>query len=1155
MEGPAHIHDLQREDKSAVYSLAMVRVGSRLLYAALILVWAAASCTRADPSAPSVPASPATPITRATAADSTAAPAQAVPHDARSGDTVAMVSQPPTPGLPASPNGQQWASHQIDLPAGSQIAVDLKPGQYVGQATVIGQPGTVPPGSNLVVFDQQLGRIARIVAGPAGEFDATVDALPGSHVFVGIGFAPGDSGVLVPTPPRPFPYTIGAGRMEDGPEGAPWILTTSLISDELRKGETVPFEGTIILPYAPWADPPDGTMELLATILIDANGRQVGYGAEFVSPFLTPTGLPIERSVLDQVVTRSISKTLDVHWRVNDEGTWLADIAGEITMPASWGDGLYRLTAELSLNDRFQVDGEFAGIGLCCEAPVRNVLVGEVQAPQLAATLFADVLDEGSRGGVKPTSQEDWFDVSGRIAIRHDPVIPRADADDRAWTYDLVPYLPMLGAVSRRPAALPPTTFDFPTSSLTVRVHRPDGRTATLGPAPLSHLEFRVPRPPACYSAGEISSGGYPSGLVRIGAPREAFAYQFPVDGDYRIVLDGAVTDMDGVTYDLSGEYRITVGQPLKLGLGFLPGTPFQTGNQVPLTAQIWPAMPASVEFSALHVEPDGTRHIQRFHGTATDHGRWDAGTEVLAFETPGEYRIDVEARYQDPEGHLWVGRLRTGSVVFPLDSEIAAHGRRAIGTQRQWFFRPDFDPPIDLYGTDSGYNIVGDGLMWPPFANGDIQWGVTEDRNDNAIAFRGGVQVLAADSRLASAAAQQALSFAVPLFDGLSVQDQIAIGQMPLVTYADAASGLPGTHPDEISLWAYLYSSAQRPDVRVRELIQGSEVVDTYWLFDDPYYLQTGVGPEGDLPTDYKFLYTAAVIHDRKTGEAAYAAHGSLWVLTPDDDSLGARVFPPFRGAAGGPDGGPLFSVHGREVDQFFLPIGVRPSSVLQVGESFRMAGPVAPTLPSLLQYTVTAPSGAQRHFEGRANPIGFFYRAEQDFVIDEPGVWTVEVHLTHDGPTSPGPVGPPFPTGGVLSPDLSTYRFVATDNNTLPLSVTTDLQKVSPSSWLCHNVKEATFEAQLPAGADAETAFVSVSIPGTVLVESNLPVVDRTVQWRLDAVALSSLAESFDVDRGIGDLITITFHVDGLLNGQPARWVGRIFTAGTRVLTRPTL
>ena len=95
----------------------------------------------------------------------------------------------------------------------------------------------------------------------------------------------------------------------------------------------------------------------------------------------------------------------------------------------------------------------------------------------------------------------------------------------------------------------------------------------------------------------------------------------------------------------------------------------------------------------------------------------------------------------------------------------------------------------------------------------------------------------------------------------------------------------------------------------------------------------------------------------------------------------------PPFQGNAGGPNGGPLFNLHGRDVDIFFLPLGVRPGSVLEVGDVFRMAGSIMPTLPSRVEYTVDSPDGSSRTFNGRANSIGYYYLHEDDFVLDKPG------------------------------------------------------------------------------------------------------------------------------------------------------------------------
>ncbi len=383
-----------------------------------------------------------------------------------------------------------------------------------------------------------------------------------------------------------------------------------------------------------------------------------------------------------------------------------------------------------------------------------------------------------------------------------------------------------------------------------------------------------------------------------------------------------------------------------------------------------------------------------------------------------------------------------------------------------------------------------------------------------------------------------------------MTIEDQIVVGQMPLITAPEAGAGLIGSHPDDITLWAYMYGSAQRPDVRVREIIQGNDGENVYWGFNGAYFVQSGNGWEGDLPGDFKFLYAAAVIRDEDTEDALYATYASGWVFTPDDDLLDARVFPPFQGAAGGPDGGPLFTVHGREIDMFFLPLGVRPGAILEVGDQFQMAGPVMPTLPSLVTYTVTSPDGEERSFEGRANSIGFYYDHNDNFTVDEAGLWTVEVRTTHDGVTSAGTVEEPYPDGGVLSPDGSTFTFLVTEPTTERLSITTDLEELTPASWYCHDVREASFQAPIPPGAQIDRAHVVVTMPGTVLVDEDISVGPEELRWDLDAVALNELASNFDVERGgIADTITVVFYAEGSIDGRPSQWVGELVTHGTRV------
>ena len=326
------------------------------------------------------------------------------------------------------------------------------------------------------------------------------------------------------------------------------------------------------------------------------------------------------------------------------------------------------------------------------------------------------------------------------------------------------------------------------------------------------------------------------------------------------------------------------------------------------------------------------------------------------------------------------------------------------------------------------------------------------------------------------------------------------------------------------------------------------------YWRFLDAYYNQSGNDPfNGDQTGEFKFQYSGAVLRDAKAGQAVYAIYGSGWVLLPPDDPIRGRVFPPFQGAAGGPSGGPLFTVHGREIDMFFLPLGLRPGAVLETGDVFRLAGPIMPTLPSLVEYTVTAPDGTARTLGGRANAIGYYYDPADDFVLDQPGLWAVTLKVTHDGLTSAGPVEPPYPAGGPLTPDGATFHFVVAGPETHTLQVETDLVALSPVKWYYDRVSRASFRAALPRGWNGDTARVTMTMPGIVLVDEDIEVSEGVIRWDLDGKALNQLASNFDVS--LADTITVTFYAEGTVEGRPAQAAGTIVTHGARVPVAPLL
>ena len=242
---------------------------------------------------------------------------------------------------------------------------------------------------------------------------------------------------------------------------------------------------------------------------------------------------------------------------------------------------------------------------------------------------------------------------------------------------------------------------------------------------------------------------------------------------------------------------------------------------------------------------------------------------------------------------------------------------------------------------------------------------------------------------------------------------------------------------------------------------------------------MQSGNSPhEGDRPGEFKFLYGGAVIRDEKLKEGVFGIYGSGWVLLNRNDPQGSRFMPPFQGNAGGPNGGPLFNIHGRDIDMFFVPLGVRPGAMLETGDIFKMAGPVMPTLNSRIHYTVISPDGTSRVFEDRANSVGYYYNPSHDFLVDKPGLWTVELSVTHDGMTSAGLVQEPYPTGGPLTPDGRTFTFVVIDEKTHILNIGSDLVKTKSSNWY-GGIRQARFGSVVPENLDSSTVQIIVSIP----------------------------------------------------------------------------
>jgi hypothetical protein len=932
-----------------------------------------------------------------------------------------------------------------------------------------------------------------------------------------------------------------------------WTATGTINDSQFNPGD--PFTTTLdVAITGPQVDDrfDNGDYKLVAFLnferFFDASGQHHARVQRGTSTSFTPTGLPIdsmasnrwqnytpltlEQEIIIQAVHRT-SNTLNL-------SVTLAGI-----LPPTMPQGLYRPALVLLLGpDEWQ--SPLAGNSILCsednfdhraelgfnENGFTNYLpvirLGSLDPPRLPWALLVNIFSNGVRGTIAHEEQG-LVGLSNRIAFQTERlVIPPRGRWGHAIPYRLEPFIPTLASslasdVEPYPPLIP---LKLPGGELHVTIIRPDGSSDDLGSAPFRQARNGMENDRWNYYIGPDRTL---QKVYEVTTLSDQFVYEFEQYGRHLVTMSGTVEDVWGNTYQGGGTYEVWVAETLDLEPAVFPGQPFEVGDPLATGVVVQPSVPATITVELTLVPSNGVPITCSVTGRANRYGYFQPSGDPFTMSVAGEYVLDVTAEYWDDQGVLWVGSSRGAGVVETPGSDLIAHGLRGITVftddRPQWFLSSQIHPSGLKENTPD--TPEDDGFMLPyPYHTGDILW--VSDRSNSIIADLSVHDLVGWYGDLLLSRYEQ-----IPWINrtGRNLEERVALGELPLVTTTPSGHDW-SLFPEEVDQWSYAYLSTQRPGVSVRGYVATDNLFRTYWSTDYRYDRQLGNGDEGDLANDIKLQYGGAVI--RTADHEEYLGYASMEVLIPfGQDELGIRTFPPFQGFSGGPDGGPILTLKGEEVDLFLTPTALRPGSVLEVGDTVVVAGTMWPTLDSKGWFTFTAPSGARRIVHGQANRFGYFHAAGDGFVVDEPGVWTVEAHLLHDAivpSTGLAPSG--HNTGDLLGARMCDgqtdpvgcgqfYLYVTQpDAPTLALDV--------PRLYHLPGPIPVTFEGDIPSGWTSVEGKITAVMSGFILEEGDLTISDGKFRYAFNPWLLHEDFPNLDVEtqNGVAELAdTFTF------------------------------
>ena len=839
------------------------------------------------------------------------------------------------------------------------------------------------------------------------------------------------------------------------------------------------------------------------------------------SSVLTPTGFALEnlRSefTLGEVVippAQVIRRGDDLLFGFDVDLTVPADLPAATYVPvfqglAQVGDGERTLWGENSVLG----EGEQAYPPTPTRMPlVFNVGMEPDTPRRLPFALFYDDPSNGSRGILSVEDQQ-RLRLSNRVRYNSPTYIlqPSTRYDGQTITYAIEPYIMNLLPNDYNTTAVPLLPLLFPSGRLTASIQFPDGSSDNLTAAPIVQSAISTQAFDERDRFGEQSQVD----VYRFTTLNNTYINQtFDQYGDYTVTLEGFVEDVWGNRYVGGGNYTFLVAEQLDMQPFVLSGTPFEVGDFLHTGVHISPGVAADVTVTVRILPLEGAPTEQVITGTANAYGVFTPDSPIM-LGAAGEYVVGYEARYTDEAGRLWAASLRSAGVIGAETSNMVLRGQRGLANAEL-----SYEPAryiVERYTGDD----ASDAILYAPYIGGDVLW--LADSPLNTMLPR--LRLQDVSGRYAAWLRTTHPDYTAP--DGTPI-DRLAVeGALPAATLGDNADNdaLVPFDADAISNGAYVYTNMVSPGKIMRQFVVGGEQggLPLVWSLDDPLNQQIGAGYAGARPGDYAFVFGGAVVRNEAAGVNTTAIYAATAIVIEGDDDLGARVLPPFRDVTGNPAENALLTLADDDpVQMFFHPSGTQPGDVLHMGDPLDIVGQVAPTIPSQVNVAVTAPSGETRQVSGQTNAIGYFYAPSAGVMVDEPGVWQVNVAVRPDNGLASGLSDVLQPVGSVLGAPDNTFSVyvVPSQNDKFAWDQADGGDAAIPAGF------PFNFTFAPPEGWTDVTPYLTVRLPQVVIEDGPAPLQGSVLPYQYNPTALNTAYPFFEGNDG---------RVDGAASSDP--------------------